>query len=89
MVFNASKMANFIVRKSKGYNKNLTFCSSLEIGCDEYTWKDGTHQVKSIKEVDGKVRIEGRFTSKFVFKGDTQVVSGDYRIISHNHVHVH
>lgn len=65
---------------SEDYYRNLTFWSSLEIDYDEYTWVSGTHQVKSIHEVNGRVQIEGSFTSNFELDGKRKNVKGDYRI---------
>jgi len=65
---------------SDDYYKNLTFWSTLEIDYDEYTWNSGTHEVKSIKEVDGRVQLEGIFTSNFSFNGSSRTVKGSYRI---------
>lgn len=65
---------------SDDYYRNLTFCSTLEIDYDEYKWVSGTHNVKSIKEVNGEVQLEGSFTSNFELNGNTKKVKGDYRI---------
>ena len=65
---------------SSDYYRNLTFCSTLDIDYDEYKWVSGTHEVKSIKEVNGDVQIEGAFTSTFIYEGDSKIVNGDYRI---------
>ena len=65
---------------SDDFYKNLTFSPSLDIDYHEYEWKSGTHQVKSIKEVNGKVQLEAEFTSKFEYKGNNKTVKGKYRI---------
>ncbi len=65
---------------SEDFYNNLTFSSTLDIDYEEYTWVSGTHQVKSIKEVNGKVQVEGSFTSTFELDGRTKNVKGDYRI---------
>lgn len=62
------------------YYRNLTFTATLDIDYDEYEWVSGTHQVKSIKEVGGKVQLVGSFTSKFELDGNIKTVKGDYRI---------
>ena len=62
------------------YYNNLTFWSDLEIDYNEYKWISGTHNVKSIKEVNGDVQIEGSFTSIFNYEGDSKTVKGSYRI---------
>lgn len=64
---------------SNFYN-NLTFSSVLEIDYDEYDWVSGTHNVKSIKKVNGEVQLEGSFTSNFELNGNIKKVKGDYRI---------
>ena len=65
---------------SDDYYNNLTFWSTLEIDYKEYKWISGTHNVKSIKEVDGKVQIEGDFTSTFSYGSDSKTVKGSYRM---------
>ena len=65
---------------SDDYYNNLTFWSILEIDYDEYDWESGSHQVKSIKEVNGKVQIEGSFTQNYKLGSDKRTVSGNYRI---------
>ena len=65
---------------NKDFYRNLTFSSILEIDYDEYTWVNGTHQVKSIKEVNGGVQLEGSFTSIFELEIRSKTVKGDYRI---------
>ena len=68
-------------RPETGDNKhNLTLCPNLKLGFNTYKWESGTHEVKSIKEVNGKVQIEGDFTSTFYYKSDKRTVKGNYRM---------
>ena len=60
--------------------QNLALVTLLEVNNDEYDWVSGTHQVKSIKKVNGDVQIEGSFTSSFELNGDRKTVKGSYRI---------
>ena len=52
----------------------------LEIDYKEYDFESGTHQVTSVKEVGGKIQIEGNFTNKFEYHGDTKTIKGNYRM---------
>ena len=65
---------------SDDFYKNFTFSASLDIDYDEYDWVSGTHKIKTIKEVNGKVQLEGSFTSVFELNGNSKTVTGDYRI---------
>lgn len=60
--------------------KNLNFWSSLTIDFNDYELKGGTHEVTSIKDIAGKVQIEGKFTTYHEYRGDKQTVTGNYRI---------
>ena len=62
------------------FYRNLTLTTLLDIDYDEYNWVGGTHEVKSIQKVNGKIQIEGSFTSNFELKGDSQFISGSYRM---------
>lgn len=59
---------------------NFTLTTSLEIDYDEYDFVSGTHQVTSIKEMGGRVQIEGNFTSFFEYRGDEKSIKGSYRM---------
>ena len=65
---------------SGDYKHNLTLCPNLKLNFNTYKWSSGTHEVKSIKEVNGKVQIEGDFTSTFYYDGDSRTVEGNYRM---------
>ena len=59
---------------------NFTFTGMLEIDYKEYDFVSGTHQVTSVKEVGGKIQIEGNFTNIFEYHGDTKTIKGNYRM---------
>ena len=63
------------------YN-NLAFSCLYELDGDEYDAVSGTHQVKSIKSVGSDVCVEGSFTAKFKYHGDTKDIQGNYSILS-------
>lgn len=62
------------------YYSNFTFTGMLEIDYKEYDFVSGTHQVTSVKEVGGKIQIEGNFTNIFEYHGDTKTIKGNYRM---------
>ena len=62
------------------YYSNLTFTGLLEIDYIEYDFVSGTHEVTSVKEVGGRVQIEGNFTNIFEYHGDTKTIKGNYRM---------
>ena len=61
-------------------DNNLTLTTQLSVDAEEYDWVSGTHQVTSIKKVNGGVQIEGSFTSTFKLDGNNQSVKGSYRM---------
>lgn len=62
------------------YYHNFTFTGKLEIDYIEYDFVSGTHQVTSVKEVGGRIQIEGNFTNSFEYNGDAKTVKGNYRM---------
>lgn len=62
------------------YYHNMNFWSTLSIDYEDYDWVSGTHTLKSIKEVNGHVQLEGSYTSTFEHDGKTVTVKGKYRM---------
>lgn len=60
--------------------QNMTFVPELYIDDNSYDLVSGTHQVTSIKSVDGKVQVEGKFSAVFEYEGDNVNVNGSYRM---------